>query len=232
MSRLPRRSFSFELSVDETETPTTPAEHFYVASELKRLGVALDGLAPRFVGQFCKGIDYIGDVGLFRSEFLKHVLIAEHAGPYKLSLHSGSDKFAIYPIVAELAGDLVHIKTAGTSYVEALRLVAQAAPDLFRQVLEFAKRRYAEDAATYHVNADVERVARPDDLPDGELPNLLDQPDARQILHVTFGSVLTTRSGDGRHLFRDELFSVLRGNEDAYHHLLEQHFVRHLRPFG
>jgi hypothetical protein len=230
-SRRPRERFTFEVSVDETDTPTTAAEHVYLASELRRLGVAWDGLAPRFVGEFYKGVDYVGDLAEFRQEFAKHVLIAQHFGSYKLSLHSGSDKFSIYPIVAELAGDLIHIKTAGTSYLQALRVIAQAAPDLFRQILAFVKQRYASDKATYHVRADVSRVAEPDRLRDCDLPAVLDEPDTRQVCHVTFGSVLTTRGPDGRFLFRDRLFSVLKRNEETHYRLLEEHFARHLRPF-
>jgi hypothetical protein len=232
LGRCSREGFTFEVSVDETATPTSAAEHFYVASELKRLGVTWDGLAPRFVGEFYKGVDYVGDLAQFRAEFAKHVLIAQHFGSYKLSLHSGSDKFTLYPILAELGGDLIHVKTAGTSYLEALRVVALTSPDLFRKILAFAKERFAMDAATYHVSADVRRVAGPADLKTEELPGVLDQPDTRQACHVTFGSVLTTRTADGGHLFRDELFAVLRREEETYHRLLEEHFVKHVRPFG
>jgi hypothetical protein len=143
VSRRARASFAFELSIDETAVPTSVAEHFFIASELKRLGVELDSFAPRFVGEFYKGVDYVGDLARFRTQFAKHVLLAQHFGGYKISLHSGSDKFKIYPIVAELAGDLVHVKTAGTSYLEALRIVAGAAPDLFREILAFARQSYS-----------------------------------------------------------------------------------------
>ena len=231
VGRCARERFAFEVAVDETETPTSAIEHFYVASELKRLGVQWESLAPRFVGSFCKGIEYIGDLTQFRTEFGEHVLIAEHFGGYKLSLHSGSDKFKLYPIIAELAGDLTHIKTAGTSYLEALRVVANAAPDLFRDILAFAKRRYLADKTSYHVSADPTTIARPDALPDRDLPGILDEPGARQVCHVTFGSVLTTKGENGRPLFRDELISVLRRNEEAYYLRLEEHFGRHISPF-
>ncbi|MFQ5806054.1 MAG: tagaturonate epimerase family protein [Phycisphaerae bacterium] len=230
-SRWPRERYTFEVSVDESDAPTSTVEHFYIASELRRLGVRWDGLAPRFVGHFYKGVDYVGDPARFRTEFAKHVLVAQHFGSYKISLHSGSDKFAIYPIVAELAGDLIHVKTAGTSYVEALRLVAHAAPALFREILRFVKQRYRADKATYHVSADVRRVAEPDDVRDADLPALLDQWDTRQVCHVTYGSVLTTRAADGRFLFRDDFFALLKRNEEPHYRLLEEHFLRHLHPF-
>ena len=107
--------FEFEVSIDETAAATSIVQHYYLASELKRLGVEWASLAPHFVGRFEKGVDYIGDLDEFRTEFAKHVAIARHFGPYKISLHSGSDKFSIYSIAGELAGDLVHLKTAGTS---------------------------------------------------------------------------------------------------------------------
>jgi len=152
-------------------------------------------------------------------------------GPYKLGLHSGSDKFSLYPIVARHAGDLVHLKTSGTSYLEALRVVAQIAPDLFREIMAFALECYARDRATYHVSADPARVPRPGWLSADQLPALLDHFDGRQVLHVTFGSVLTARGDDGAYRFRNQLLEVLQANEEAYYQALESHFERHLAPF-
>ncbi len=119
-----KQPFELEVSVDETEQPTSHAEHVYIASELTRLGVQWVSLAPRYVGRFEKGVDYIGDLPAFEADFAGHAAIARHFGPYKLSLHSGSDKFSIYPIAARLSRGLVHLKTAGTSYLEALRTIA------------------------------------------------------------------------------------------------------------
>ena len=233
-------SFELEVSVDETETPTSPAEHLFIASELRRLGVRWVSLAPRFVGRFEKGVDYIGDLEVFSAEFARHAAVARALGPYKLSLHSGSDKFSIYPIVARLAGGgsagltgpLVHLKTAGTSYLEALRAVARVAPALFREILAFARERYDTDRATYHVSAQLANVPPPLSSPsrgeavalsDADLSGLLEQFDARQVLHVTFGSVLDR--------FGDRLLATLREHEEVYCALLESHFRRHLLPF-
>jgi hypothetical protein len=217
------RPFDLEISVDETETPTSAAEHFYVASELRRLGVNWVSLAPRYVGRFEKGVDYIGDLGLFEAELARHAAIARALGPYKLSIHSGSDKFSIYPMIARLTQGLVHLKTAGTSYLEALRAVAQVDSTLFRQILTFARERYPVDRATYHVSAQLGKVPEPDVLADADLPGLLDQFDARQVLHVTFGSVLDR--------FGHQLFTVLQQHEEAYYVLLEAHFRHHLTLF-
>jgi hypothetical protein len=216
--------FELEVSVDETETPTSPEEHLYVASELKRLGVEWVSLAPRYVGRFEKGVDYIGDLDVFKAELAKHAAIARALGPYKLSIHSGSDKFSIYPLIADLTDGLVHLKTAGTSYLEALRTIAQVDPSFFREILALARERYETDRATYHVSAELARVPPQEDIGDTDLPGLLDQFDARQVLHVTFGSVLDR--------FGDRLLATLAAHERVYAAMLETHFERHLSPFA
>lgn len=215
--------FELEMSVDETETVTSVEEHFFVASELKRLGVKWVSLAPRYVGRFEKGVDYIGDLDAFEASFAQHAAIARHAGPYKLSLHSGSDKFSIYPITARQTDGLVHLKTAGTSYLEALRAIADLNPTLFRKILALSIERYPAERATYHVSADLDHVPTPDSLSDPELAGLIDQFDSRQVLHVCYGSALES--------FGSELIMTLAENEEAYDAVLLAHFDRHLKPF-
>lgn len=224
-------NFELEVSVDETASPTSPQEHYYVAAELKRLGVRWVSLAPRFGGRFEKGVDYIGDLDQFYKEFVLHVQIACTVGPYKLSIHSGSDKFSIYPIIAELAGNLIHVKTAGTSYLEALRVLAKLESDLFRRILDFARARYPEDRASYHVSADLNQVPPAKDLSDYRLSQLLEDFHAREVLHVTFGSVLTTLDATGKPMFRDKLLDALIEHEEAYHQCLRGHLFRHVEPF-
>jgi hypothetical protein len=218
------RPFELEVSVDETETPTSPLEHYLVASELRRLDVRWVSLAPRYLGRFEKGADYIGDLGPFDLDLASHAAIARALGPYKLSIHSGSDKFSVYPLFTRHAGGLVHLKTAGTSYLEALRAVARVDPGFFREMLGLAIQRYPGDRATYHVSAQLDRVPGPETLNDAELPGLLDQFDARQVLHVTFGSVMDR--------FGRRLLSVLDDHEEDHYAALEAHFRRHLLPFA
>ncbi|MGC8786382.1 MAG: tagaturonate epimerase family protein [Anaerolineae bacterium] len=225
------QGFELEVSVDETATPTSPEEHFFIASELRRLGVHWVSLAPRFVGRFEKGVDYMGDLNAFETELKQHVAIAQALGPYKLSLHSGSDKLSVYPIFAHRVGKLGHIKTAGTSYLEALRTIAGIAPELFREILLFARQHYETDKATYHVSADLDRLPITDQLSDAELASVLDLFDGRQVLHVTFGSVLTEKNTDGTYRFRDRLQEVLQNNEERYFAVLQAHFAKHLAPF-
>ena len=220
-----------EVSVDETEQPTSHAEHVYIASELKRSGVQWVSLAPRYIGRFEKGVDYIGDVAAFEQDIAVHAAIARAFGPYKLSLHSGSDKFSIYPAAMRQTRGLVHLKTAGTSYLEALRTVAAVDTALFREIYIFARERYDTDKASYHVSAEVARTPAPETLTDAQLPGLLEQFDARELLHVTFGSVLTECNADGSRRFYDRLMGLLRANPEAYAVNLEKHFARHLQPF-
>lgn len=214
--------FDFEVSVDETELPTDIAEHFYFANELARLNVRVTSLAPRFIGRFEKGVDYIGDLDALRENLNQHAKIARHFN-YKLSLHSGSDKLSMYPLFAASTHGLAHVKTAGTSYLEALRTIANVNPDLFRDILTLARERYETDRATYHVSAEVSRVRDSAALSDEQLPDLLNEFDAREVLHVTFGSAL--------HQFRSEIYTTLRDHEDEYAETLEKHFEKHLEPF-
>ena len=206
------------------------AEHFYIASELRRLDVQWVSLAPRFVGRFEKGVDYVGDPEIFAGEFSQHVAVAREMGPYKISLHSGSDKFSIYDVAANLAasadrseGPLIHLKTAGTSYLEALRTVAQVDRPLFREILTYSRECFEVDRATYHVSARLEEVPASEALGDAELRGLLDAFDARQVLHVTFGSVLER--------FGTRLKSALGEHEEDHYGHLQAHFIRHLTPF-
>ena len=228
VERFGRGWFELEVSVDETDSPTTPEQHLYVAAELARMGVQWVSLAPRFVGRFEKGVDYIGDLADLERTFIEHLAIARAFGNYKISLHSGSDKFSVYRMAARHGGERVHVKTAGTSYLEALRVLAGCEPSLFRDILAFARDRYETDKATYHVSADLAKVPPPEGLDDAALAALLDDFDARQVLHVTYGSVLTADDGAR---FRGRLLEALRTHEEAYEEALARHISRHLAPF-
>ncbi len=221
--------FDYEVSVDETESPTTPKEHFFIANELGRAKVHFIGLALRFVGEFQKGIDYIGDEAEFEDQIKVHASIVRALGPYRISVHSGSDKFSVYPIIRKHFGNLLHVKTAGTSYLEALHLLALDEPGLFREIYRFAQSRYDEDKRTYHVAQDP-RIPDIETVPDDKLAELFEQNDARQVLHVTYGSVLNWRDKDGTELFRTRLMDALKNHEEHYRELIALHFKRHLDP--
>ena len=212
-------SFDFEVSVDETDSPTTPLEHFFIANELNRLGVRFTSLAPRFIGRFEKGVDYIGDLNVLDVELAKHAAVTSHFGTYKLSLHSGSDKLSVYPLLAKHWGEHIHVKTAGTSYLEALRVLAQYEPDLFLKIYSLGRDCYEADRRTYHVSAKLDMLPMEDDL-----SSLLNDFHAREMLHVTYGSALAK--------FGAEIKSALVNHTYAYHSALETHFRKHLTLLG
>ncbi len=221
-----------EVSVDETDSPTTLFEHYFIANELKRLGVQLVSLAPRFIGDFEKGIDYRGDAEAFIDEYKKHLAIAEKVGPYKMSIHSGSDKFTVYRAIGNIGKGSVHVKTAGTSYLEALRVVAVKEPDLFREILQFSIESFEREKQTYHVSGRSENVPDPSTMEDYELVKLFDDDDARQVLHVAFGKVLTLKNTAGSYVFKDRIIACLETHEELHYRFVKKHFRKHIEPFG
>ncbi|MCL2434349.1 MAG: tagaturonate epimerase family protein [Clostridia bacterium] len=213
----------FELSVDETTFPTTPAAHFFVANELIKRGVKIDSLAPRFPGSFEKGIDYVGNLAEFEADLIEHQKIAEQFG-YRLSIHSGSDKFAVFPIIARVTGGNVHVKTAGTSWLEALRVVAQTDSAFFRELLTFAANNQDRARTLYHVSTNW-RGGPECEFSNDDLPALLNRDDIRQSLHITYGAMLAEP------LIKQRLFILLRREKEAYINALVKHFKKHLDPF-
>jgi hypothetical protein len=223
------RPFEVEISMDETELPTSPTEHIYITSELRRLGVEWVSFAPRFIGRFEKGVDYIGDVKSFASDLAVHAAIARQLGPYKLCLHSGSDKFSIYPAFMEKTQGLAHLKTAGTSYLEALRTIAELDRGLMEEIYIFAREHFEMDKQSYLSSAQCSKAPSPEDITNWS--ELIDQFDAREILHVTYGSVLTAKDAGGKWQFFDRFMSTLQQNRELYFDHLQDHFRRHLTPF-
>lgn len=231
-SKCPENKFEVEVSVDETESVTSPFEHYFFANELTRLGVKYVSLAPRFIGDFEKGIDYKGDLEVFKTEYQKHLAIVKHFGNYKISLHSGSDKFSVYKVIGSLKEALTHVKTAGTSYLEALKVVAASQPDFFREILDFCRGLYETEKKSYHVSANINVVKDGKSYSNEELLNLFNSNDARQVLHVTFGKVLTEKNPDGNYLFKDKIMQCLKENEETHYEFLIKHFHKHLEPFN
>ncbi|MDR0284935.1 MAG: tagaturonate epimerase family protein [Propionibacteriaceae bacterium] len=217
-----RRDFEFEVAVDETDYPTKPVEHVVILSELKRLGASPISFAPRFVGGFEKGVEYIGNLAELRDDFEVHAAIARVLGPYKLSLHSGSDKFSTYPLIAAATRGLVHLKTAGTSWAEALRVIARYDPELFRGVVALSIREFATNRQSYRLGCDVSAIpVRPRAA---ELDDLLTRPDSRQVLHVGYGAALRA--------YHDRLYECWTAHEDDLTEIIRDHFVKHLAPFA
>lgn len=217
----------FEISIDETITPTTPLEHFFVANELIDRGVRFATLAPRFCGEFQKGVDYIGDIVQFERELVDHAAISRHFG-YKISLHSGSDKFSVFPIFGRLTQGRFHVKTAGTNWLEAMKLVAMVDPKLYREVHAFALSKFDEVTKYYHVSTDITRIPSLDTLDDKGLVKLFNHNDARQLIHITYGPILSEKNEKGEYLFKDRLYALWKLHEKQYSDLLFVHIGHHL----
>ncbi len=225
------RPVDFEISIDETDSATEPLEHLFIALELSRRGVSVRSVAPRFTGEFQKGIDYRGDIARFGKDIIRHAAIARAYG-YRLSIHSGSDKFSVFPLIGKHTGGIFHVKTAGTNWLEALRVISVHRPDLYRRMHRYALDNFAEACRYYHVSADPGRLTPPEDTPDSGLPSYLDDDDARQLMHITYGLLLSARDSKGSPVFRDELYRALRDYGDAYERGLRGHIGRHLDLLG
>ena len=222
----------FEISIDETSTPTTPLQHYFVARELIDSGVSFATLAPRFCGEFQKGVDYIGDLAQFEAEIKTHAVIARHFN-YKLSVHSGSDKFSVFPSVGKAAKSRFHIKTAGTNWLEAMRVVALADPALYREIHQYALDEAFEEARKYyHVTTDLKKIPRLDKLTDAELPGLFEQNDSRQLIHITYGLILNKKNNDGSYAFKERLFKLWQDRAEDYAQALIKHIGKHLTLLG
>ena len=201
-----------EVSMDETDSPQTPVELFFILAACADAGIPLQTIAPKFTGRFNKGVNYVGDVDQFTKEFEEDVAVIAYAVQkfglppnLKLSVHSGSDKFSIYePIRRALrkfdAG--LHLKTAGTTWLEELIGLALAGGDglaLAREIYGVAMERFDELCGPYWAVIDIDsgRLPAADvvDAWDGEtfaaaLRHDLDCPDynphLRQLLHVAY----------------------------------------------
>ena len=216
------RPVDFELSIDETLTITTPAEHFVIANELHAAGITPDSCAPHFSGAFEKGIEYAGDLGAFARDLEVHQKIADLFG-YKLSLHSGSDKFAVFSSLGRVTKGRVHVKTAGTSWLEAMRVVAKVDPDLYRRAHSFAIEHRPEAEKYYHVSTNAAEIPDITLQNDAYLPEYLNLPASRQTVHIAYGLLLTEP------WFREEFFRTMDRYEEEYYRSLEGHLGKHIR---
>ncbi len=205
-------NFIAEVSMDETDAPQTPPELLVIMAALADQKIRLQTIAPKFTGRFNKGVDYVGDVEQFRQEFNDDLaVIAEAIKRYglpdnlKLSVHSGSDKFSIYPAIREAIqtkGVGVHLKTAGTTWLEELIGLCEAGGDgleLAKEIYAYSLEHIDELCAPYASVINIDRAALPSaaDLSRWDGPTLAatlrhvpdDQhfnPSVRQLLHVAF----------------------------------------------
>jgi hypothetical protein len=217
------RPLDYEISIDETSEKTELTGHVFVAGELTRRGVKISSLAPRFVGEFQKGIDYIGDIDSFTRELRAHCAVARYFG-YKISVHSGSDKYSVFKTIARETQGHFHIKTSGTSWLAAVKTIAANAPALYRRMHQCALDNFNEAGKFYVVHCDPSKVAPLSSVSDGSLPAYMEQDDARQLLHIAYGFIL------GSEKLRQNLFETLEKYKNEYDKEIFSLMDRHLVP--
>lgn len=218
-----------EIAVDETAFETTYVEHYYLAGELRRLGVDWIGFAPRYVDGFEKGVEFLGDQDELCRNLRSHHAIAEQWGGYKISLHSGSDKYSIYPPAVEATGGQIHLKTSGTTYLCALEIAAAHRHELLEAIWRVSRESYLRARASYQVSADVDRT--PKNVSAQGVRDLVQAFDSRQILHVGYGDALQAAGHTGASI-RTELLDLLRAHLGEYSDVVAAHLGRHLRSFA
>ena len=243
-----RDNFVTEVSVDETDAPQNPVELFLILAMIGEERIPIQTIAPKFTGRFNKGVDYVGDLAQFEKEFDEDLSVIafavrefRFADSLKLSVHSGSDKFSIYPIINRLikkhnAG--LHVKTAGTTWLEEVIGLAESGGEglaLVKEVYAQAHEHFAELAAPYSTVIDIEATKLPDpksvmSWSSAQYANSLRHvesspdynPNLRQLLHVGF----KVAAGMGK-----RFTEALRANEKIVgENVTENLFDRHLKP--
>ena len=244
-------TFVTEVSMDETPAPQTPDELLVILAALADEEIPVQTIAPRFSGRFNKGVDYVGDVDAFEQEFRADLAVIQYAvdnfglpSSLKLSVHSGSDKFSIYPRIARAIRDAnagLHLKTAGTTWLEELIGLAAAGGEgliIAREIYYAARERFDELCGPYAdvIDIDVRKLPSPDEVEKWDGPRFAatlrhDQacpdynPDFRQLLHV--GYKVAAEMGDR---YRQALDAHA---EIVGRHVRDNLLERHIRPlFG
>lgn len=237
-----------EVSMDETDCPQTPPELLIILAALADEGVPLQTIAPKFTGRFNKGVDYVGDLVQFEKEFNDDLAVLAHAvqqyglpATLKLSVHSGSDKFSLYPIIREATkrtGAGVHLKTAGTTWLEELIGLAEAGGgglELAKEIYKYSFEHVDELCAPYASVIDIDRSKLPDTATvaswsGADLANAIrhipDHPEfnsnVRQLLHVSFK--VAAKAGD-------RYTDLLKEHEQVVSNEVTKNiYERHLRP--
>lgn len=209
--------FDLEVSIDEGSRDTTAEDHLFVAEYLHRSGIDFKSLAPKFPGEFQKAVDYDGDVNALAESLRVHAALSKMLEGYRLSLHSGSDKFSVYKLFGDTTGGNFHIKTSGTSWVMAVKLVASANPELFRDLYSRCLDNLMESKKAYHVYITPEHF--PSELPH-DLLAFYDIPDVRQLFHISYGVLLDAR--------KSAIYETLRKHEQEHYGYVSDHIARHL----
>ena len=241
-------NFIAEVSMDETDSPQTPPELLIILAALADEGVQLQTIAPKFTGRFNKGVDYAGDLAQFEREFNDDLAVIAHAVSHyrlpdnlKLSVHSGSDKFSLYPIIRRAldgTGAGLHLKTAGTTWLEELIGLAEAGRDglaLVQEIYAEAVAHLDELCAPYAAVIDIDRKRLPAPRQFAEwsgpevaraIRHVPDEPsfspDIRQLLHVAFK--LAAKAGERYTTLLERHEKVVAANVTA------NLYERHMKP--
>jgi hypothetical protein len=241
-------TFISEVSMDETDSPQTPAELLIILAAIADEGIPVQTIAPKFSGRFNKGVDYVGDPGQFAREMALDMAAIRHAAAtyglppnLKLSVHSGSDKFSIYPAIYASMKEYstgVHLKTAGTTWLEEIIGLAEAGGDglaLAKEIYAEAFAHAAELCAPYATVIDIDPAKLPapaevDHWSSAQFTSALRHddrsaaynPSLRQLLHVGFK--VAARMGR-RYL------DLLEANEAVIaKNVTENLYARHIAP--
>lgn len=222
-------SFDLEVSMDEIPEPITPLAHIFIAQELSRQSIDFKNMALRFVGKWEKAVDYMGDLDEFNSQIKIHAEIVKSIGGYKLSLHSGSDKFSVYSRFSYVNNGRFHVKTSGVSWLEALRVIAKNDTELFKEIFNFCLKNFEAEKVFYDVSADLSKLKNIYDISDIDLVKLLDFPAARQVLHINYGALLDLKDKNGKNIFRDRIYSLLFKKEDEHYIFVSDQIGKHIK---
>lgn len=211
-------NFDFEISIDEGARITTLEDHYFVTEYLHQSGVEFTSLAPKFPGEFEKGVDFEGNLAEFASSLQRHTNLCRSLGGYRLSLHSGSDKFTIYSILREITEGEFHIKTSGTSWLEAVITISKVNMPLFRELYRLCLENLEESKKAYQVSITREQLPQE---PPSDIHLFFKQPDVRQLFHISYGALLNEK--------RKEIYNTLAEHEEEHYSAVATHIERHLK---
>ncbi|HOK79484.1 MAG TPA: tagaturonate epimerase family protein [bacterium] len=221
-----KKNFDFEVSVDETKVPTTVYAHVFIVMELRRRNIEFNSLALRFSGRFEKGIDYIGDINEFARELEIHNKIRNHLGPYKISLHSGSDKFSIYGAFKKTLGDMFHVKTSGTSWIQAMKTIAAIDREFFMKCLEVALKDFEKNSRSYEISTDISRINL-EKIRNENLDEIFSDNHIRQLIHISYGSIIGNAPESQE--MKQHYNILIEKNCELYFRFIEEHLKKHVQ---
>jgi hypothetical protein len=138
----------------------------------------------------------------------------------------------VFPAIGKATKGVFHVKTAGTNWLEAMRVLAGKDPALYREIHNYALEVFDEARKYYHVSADIKKIPDVDKLRDEELPELFCQNDSRQLIHICYGLILNKKNSSGAYVYRNRLYEFWKDHEEDYIKALGNHIGKHLTELG